>query len=611
MWGFSIERTQSYLQLAEQKKLWDAPQWIKLGHYEKNLFSTTSPFTSGFFLHPDGHKSPQVELLETVRILFSDSSEQNPDQHFQCSYLARRNWLIKQLEISPEDILECAEMKKWKASLNIKSVALIFAASDLGNVSSSHGHTFLKIINPENQKNKDLIDYAINYAALADANEGFFYAIKGLLGMYPGSFTITPYHQKIREYVNLEGRDIWEYYLNFSEEEVEFLVDHLIELKKAQAPYYFFSDNCSYQVLKTLEVVRPQLKLSEEFKYFVIPIDTVKKITRLPLDQSLITTSKYKKALKTDYLESYRKLNYLQKKALNESIDKFQIAKNYELSDLEKAAVYETAMKYYSILAFRSGKVYENEKYKLYLERVKLKQQNTDILDSKLQPPENSHDSSAFYFGFGKSENTRFISLKFRNALHDLEQPDFGTVAFSHNEMASIEARVSQKLSENNFLNNYDHFKIHRFTYLNLINLNPVSQLEQSFSWKVQASTLAEWKHDIDLNGGYSFDLSLFNRTRIAYFFSIRSVAEKNNNASFDYLNGIGPRIIVASYLNQYIGFSIDAAYYLNDHQESYFKYRTKLNYNLAHNLDMQVQSENYFNQDNDLQAQFVWNFIL
>ncbi|MBC7458948.1 MAG: DUF4105 domain-containing protein, partial [Bdellovibrionaceae bacterium] len=527
-WGFSISRTQSYIETANKKELWNDPQWIKLGHYEKGWFFYSSPFGVGFFLSEEGSSSPKKELLKTIELLFSENADaqtsNDPNKHLQCLYLARTKWLTKILDVDPEDLMPCESMTKWRKELNVKSVALIFAAADMGNTSSSYGHTFLKIINPENAQNKDLIDYGINYAANADASEGFFYAMKGLFGMYSGQFTMLPYHQKIREYINLEGRDIWEYHLNFTPDEVSFLVDHLIEMQAARAPYFFFKDNCSYQILRALETVRPQLNLADDFKYFVIPIDTVKKITELNNDSELelVSFSKYKKSLKTDYLQSYRHLDILQKKALIQAVNYQNIPSDYELGAVERAQVFETAMKYYSIKAFRTEKNYEDEKYRLYLERVNLGQITLTAPDENTEPPEKSHDSSALYFGFGEQNRLHFSSLKFRNALHDLEQTDFGTVAFSHNEMASFEVRYTQPEENSNekAQNSVKNFRLHRFTFLNLVNLNPVTILDSNLSWKVNAALRDEWKPDFDVAFGYSYDFPWFKRTRIGAFIS-------------------------------------------------------------------------------------------
>jgi len=42
------------------------------------------------------------------------------------------------------------------------------------------------------------------------------FAINALIGVYPGMFSIMPYYLKVREYNDLENRDIWEYELNLT-----------------------------------------------------------------------------------------------------------------------------------------------------------------------------------------------------------------------------------------------------------------------------------------------------------------------------------------------------------------------------------------------------------
>ncbi|MFX4232194.1 DUF4105 domain-containing protein, partial [Aliarcobacter butzleri] len=58
-----------------------------------------------------------------------------------------------------------------------------------------------------------------------------------------------PYYEKIKEYNNLVQRDVWEYDLNLSQEEINKLVLHTWVLKDSYANYYFFKENCSYNVL--------------------------------------------------------------------------------------------------------------------------------------------------------------------------------------------------------------------------------------------------------------------------------------------------------------------------------------------------------------------------
>jgi len=612
--AFSPDRLQIYLQNAKDEKIWTDSQWIKLGHYEKTLFNNyRSSFEKGFFLNDQGHDSPEKELLTTIEAFYSDSEiwTAKLKRHPQCQYLARAKWLHKKLNIASEDILPCQERAEWKKKLSAQEVAIIFAASDFGNASSSFGHTFLKLINPENAKNKDLIDYGVDYAADADASEGILYAVKGLIGKYEGRFTMLPFHQKIREYLNAEGRDIWEYKLNFSPEEVDFLIDHLLEMENGRAPYFFFNDNCSYQILKALEVVRPQYNIADSFKYFVIPIDTVKKVSR---GADWIGKITYKKSLKTDYLEGLSQLNLLQKKALDEAIEKQTIAVDYELTNEEKAAVLETATKYLVLKSYRTSQDLDNEKYQLFLARAALGQIAPQQSNKVMEPPQDSHDSSAIYLGYGlqrpyisnsTSSDQPFYSFKFRNALHDLEQKDFGTVPFSQNQMLSLEAR---------YWSNERKLRLHKVTLLNLINLNPSTQMDRNFSWKLDLSVYDQFKEDMEGSGGISLDYSLFSRTRVGFFMTARHWQALNKEplqTEFVSLNGAGPEILAVSRLTENTGLSLSATYFLIDKQQDFLRLKSKINVTFAKQFDLQIHYENAFNKDQELGLSLIYNFLL
>lgn len=589
-----------YLQLAQEKKLWNNPQWIRLGHYEKTLFGYESPFRGHLFIDQEGFQSPEKELLKTIEVFFDESEElqKKYKRHPQCQFLARRRWLVNELKINTNDLIKCEERQAWKTNLNAKSVSLIFAASDLSNPASSFGHTFLKLINPENAKNKDLIDYGVNYAANADSSEGFLYALKGMMGFYGGVFTMLPYHQKIREYINIEGRDIWEYQLNFSPEEVDILVDHLLELDSSAAPYYFFTKNCSYHILKTLEVINPKIDFTTSFTSFVIPIDTVKVVER---QSSLIQNRVFKKSLKTDYISSYSQLNLLQKKALSETVDKLSISDNYELDNKEKAEVYETAMKYLAIKAYRTGKDLDNEVYTLSSARATLGAITSDFEERTTQPPEQSHDSSALYLGGGLLNNSNetqisYYSIKFRAVFHDLEQPDFGAVHMSQTEMGGLELRHYPKQKKTVF---------NRFTLLNLINTNPVTQLDNNLSWKVRVEITNGWKYDLEAGGGMSFDYNIGEATRLSYFISTRLWQEQDVNYA-----GAGPEALLIVRPTADIGTSASLTYFGILKKESFLRLKFKLNYNLKRNFDIQLQAENLVNNSTDTQLRLVNNFL-
>jgi len=595
IWGFSFSRTDSYVQKAREAKLWENPKWIKLGHYQKKLTGYKSSFRGPFFLNEKGFDSPEAELLSTIQILFSDSPELEKQftRHPQCHFMARRRWLIKELGIDSQDILPCEERVQWKKNLGATSVAVIFASADISNPASSFGHTFLKLINPANAKNKDLIDYGVNYAADADPEDGVFYAVRGLMGGYRGVFTMLPYHQKIREYINLEGRDLTEYHLNLTADEVDELIDHLLELDRTSAPYFFLTDNCSYEILYLLDIIRPQLQLSHKLTAWAIPADTIKIIDR---HSELISERKYKKSLNTDYLAGYSRLGPLPKKALSVALDKRKIPDDYELDKKEKAEVYETGMKYFAIVNYRTGEKTEDKKYTLSTLRSELGPVTTEIEDKNPLYPETSHDSSAIYFGGGSLDGTGYSMLKIRMAFHDLEQRDVGMVPMSLNNAGVIDLRYFDEIKK---------LTLYRFTLLNLINTDPVTQLDKNFSWKARIELLDSFRPDIEYAIGYSFDLSFLKNSRISYLL-VGNYLKDLPGSQYEHLGQAGPEILFISKTFDRLGFSAALAYLGRDKQEPYLRFKAKANYELRQNLDLQLSGDD----KRDYQISILKNFI-
>lgn len=602
-WGFSVSRTGQYIQKALDQKLYSDPQWIKLNHYEKKWTGGyQSPFTVGLFLDSDGHQDPEAELKTTIEALFSQSDvlQKSLKMHPQCYYLARTKWIVRKLNIQSEDILPCEERQLWKKNLNVSKVSVIFASSDLGNASSSFGHTFLKLINLENSKNKDLIDYGVDYAADADASEGLLYAVKGLVGKYKGRFTMLPYHQKIREYLNVDGRDIWEYELNFTDEEVSFLLDHLLEMEKARANYYFFDDNCSYRILKSLEVIRPEANLSDEFKYFVIPIDTVKKILR---QTNWIKDIKFKKSLKNDYLESVEQLNQKQiielKSLLAENSQNDISFKDFELKNTDRAQILEAAQKFYAFKSFSTGQDYDKQLYPLFIARAQLGDVVGQTILKKPEEPHLSHDSSSLSLKVTHLESKENkYTLKFKNALHEVVQDDFGTVPFSHNEMASIEFSYFDEKSKIEF---------DQITLLKLLNINPSNILENKFSWKINLAVKNDWNALLEGGAGASFNVLSDRRLTIGSF--LTAYYEK-----FDFdqeYKALGPELMFLSKMDHGIMVYFNGGYFLLDQKKDSYRLNLEVGKQMGQNFDLQFGTLRSIDERSEQYIKLNYNFIL
>lgn len=262
----------------EKPSLAFSAEWLSLLHYEKTFFGYSSKIRGNYFLAATGSHDPEAELQSSIEHM----QDREKRQSVQCRYVSRREFLVRHQLLKTEELVACPRVDEWLAKIDIQQVSLIFASAYLGSAASSFGHTFLKLKRKSNTGSLDLVDYAVNFAARTADTSGALYAWYGLLGYFPGTYGLAPYHHLIKEYVSLEGRDIWEYELRLSAEEIRRLLLHLLELEGSYFDYYFADDNCSFFILRLLEVARPGLQIVRADEAFVIPLDSVKKAVRSP-----------------------------------------------------------------------------------------------------------------------------------------------------------------------------------------------------------------------------------------------------------------------------------------------------------------------------------------
>ncbi len=224
-----------------------------------------------FFLSEHGKHNPKAELQATIKALQTDK-----DKIF-CKFPARVQWIYKMLpELELEvGVYSCREMDKIIEDYNPQTVSLIFPTAHINSPASMYGHSFLRV---DNDSKTPLLAQAINYAAQTQETNGILFAYHGLTGGYEGRYSITPYYNKIKEYNDMERRDIWEYELNLNIDEIKRLLYHQFEIKDYYADYFFFTENCSYNLLWLLQAAREDTNLVDKFGLKAIPIDTIRAV---------------------------------------------------------------------------------------------------------------------------------------------------------------------------------------------------------------------------------------------------------------------------------------------------------------------------------------------
>lgn len=323
-----------YKTKAKELHLSEQRYWHLLLHMDNGVSEIDDP---RFFFAKDGKKNASSELDATLDAFFNET--RFDDNASACLFPARKAWLQSELNITDFPEVKCQEYDDTIKKLSPTSATLVFPSAHINSPASMFGHTFLRI----NSKYKSkLLAYAINYAADADQNKenAIGFAIKGLFGGYFGKYSLLPYYEKLKEYRDTEKRDIWEYDLNLTQDEVMKMVRHIWELNGTKSYYYFFTENCSYNMLWLMDIARPSVHLREHFHYQVIPLESVHATNEEKLiAQEFYRPSKRTILLKYEDLIDDQYIKLVQKLITDEKLNK-TVLQDQNISLEQKQYIY-------------------------------------------------------------------------------------------------------------------------------------------------------------------------------------------------------------------------------------------------------------------------------
>lgn len=270
---------------ARELHLADKSTWRALVHYRTSLFGSIESEVDGrdFFNSAKGKVDPEAELAATLASFFSNDILPGMGITPSCRFLARFDWLSRQLDFEKYGLAtpHCEFFDLFFERAAPEALTVVFPSSNPNSASSIFGHTLLRVDSIGRSQATHLLDYSINFAAIPNPDDNpILYGLRGMYGGYPGKFTVQPYHMKMREYAQIENRDIWEYTLNLTPDQIRFVLMHLYELVPTYFDYYYISENCAYEMLTVLDIIQPDAPLSNGMKNWALPIDTLKSLRR-------------------------------------------------------------------------------------------------------------------------------------------------------------------------------------------------------------------------------------------------------------------------------------------------------------------------------------------
>ncbi|MGA6924027.1 MAG: DUF4105 domain-containing protein, partial [Desulfosarcina sp.] len=248
-----------------------------------------------------------------------------------------------------------------------------------------------------------------------------------------------------KRYGDVENRDIWEYRLALTDEEVLRMLMHAWELKTAYFDYYFLDENCSYHLLSLLESARPSLHLLDRFGLWAVPADTVRSVAEV---NDLISSVTFRPSRRT----------VLQARASNLSPELQNLAKcigdarcpvdsvsKKHLSPSDQSSVLELAVDY---VAYRHAKenqdTAENDPGLTAILTARSKVNHppqSPPIEKPSVRPDQGHPSNRAEISYGGEDGMNFFQLSLRPVLHDLMDPPGGYIDGAQLEFLDMAAR--------------------------------------------------------------------------------------------------------------------------------------------------------------------------
>ncbi len=475
-----IQPLAGLLTAADAAGLDNDPTWRALLHYRRNLFGITRSEVDGadFFLSARGRTDARAELHATLAAFLGNRPVPPNNHTAQCRFVARHAWLRERLAITPGQIPveQCEAFDTFLAALRAARLTVVFPSAHPNNPSSAFGHTLLRVDQDRPGGSSSLLAWSVTYGAQIEGTGAGTQIWKGLVGGLEGRFSILPYYAKLREYAQLEDRDVWEYTLNVPPDKIGFMMRHAWEIVPSRFDYKFFTENCSYHLLTLMDVSAPQAPLADAFPAWVIPVDTLKVMRA----RGLVADVAWRPAYHTLIRERRRNLDSGEARV---ALDIARTGTDPAIAVADQpppraAAILDLAYDY-----LRYDRIHDTKRLDATLsapERAVLSVRSRLGIASDPAPatmpsiaPDRGHDTGRFGFGASTVNGTPAALLSYRGAYHEMLDPVGGYAPNSGIEFINLGARYTSR----------ERLELDRLTLVDILSLEPRDAFFRNISW--------------------------------------------------------------------------------------------------------------------------------
>jgi len=389
------------------------------------------------------------------------------NKHPRCLFPDRYFWLSKQVKLDQYEIYPsfCKELQKYHQDNPLKSISILLVSGYFANPASVFGHNLLKF----NGKNNDLFDATLNFGAKIPKDETtILYIAKGLFGGYDARFTNQAFYKRDLVYSKNELRDIWDYELNLSADELTLIKLHIWSIKSKLFEYYFLKENCSYQIASIVDLVI-DMDLPK-YKQWYIPVELTNQISK---NQDRVKHITYRPSTERKLFKQFASLNEEEKSYIEAFMQNNFFENSIKIEETSEITALNILIDYYNNLLIDNNKSdFSVKRDRALMRRLQLSGQAETIINIDSIAPHNYPDLSVLSLYADKDNFYSEFSI-FNNSL-------LGEHSLDNSEL--IAPRITL------FSDKKNRVKLHSLDIVKIIKLNNrlKNYPHQNISWEVQ-----------------------------------------------------------------------------------------------------------------------------
>lgn len=430
----SEQTAQSLIKKAIEKGLHNTYTWKSLLHIEGGKPSIKDP---NFILSLDDF-SLENELRKTITLFLDDKKLSS--KNAVCRFPARFYFLQKELGLPSNfiDTNQCDKFIEYVQKAPIDDIYLVFVSENVSSPSSIMGHSFLKITGHDYKSR--YVEHCVSFYTVIDTLNIPYLLLKSTVIGMKGFFSLLPYQQQIKRYLENEDRNVWEYHLNFSKDAKKLIQYHIWELKDLDVKYLFTRYNCASVVFNILSLGSKKLK-DKSNRLWITPKDIVKDTIKngLVVDSKLIPSSKWYIRMLSDNISNSTR---------NEVEEIFKQKKFDSISkQKQNNKLYLELIKVYTEYLYKNNKLNKEDVRKINEQLIKSSYVNKDynINLSNYKSPVKTFDDSQLSIGIKKFNKKNYMKINFLPASHTITDDNREYFNESALRIADLSLLLSEK----------------------------------------------------------------------------------------------------------------------------------------------------------------------